>query len=110
MALVLDISLDDLIGDIATVAAKIAPLPYMPSPLPLPDHRKLSQQEIGAFSLELLDQLAACYLGWDRQQHVNTIRQNVPLQDVHPLSVAFFAHHIQHPFRHLTPAAPFGGT
>lgn len=103
MALVLDVRFDHLIGDVAAAAAKIAPRPYMPSPVALPDHRKLPQQEIGTLPLELLDEPTDRDLGWNRQQHVNMIRGNVPLQDVHPLPAAFLAHHIPHPFRHRTP-------
>jgi hypothetical protein len=33
----------------------------------LPDRRRLPQQEIGAFPLELLDQPADRHLRWDRQ-------------------------------------------
>ena len=34
---------------------------------------------------------------------MNMIGRNVPLQDVHPLPAAFFAHHIPNPFRYRTP-------
>lgn len=65
MTLVLDVRLDDLIGDVAAAAAKIAARPPVPSPVALPDRRKLPQQEIGAFPLEALDQPADRHLGWD---------------------------------------------
>jgi len=65
MTWVLDVRLDDLIGNVATAAAKIAARPYVPSSVALPNRRKLPQQEIGAFSLEVLDQPADRDLGWD---------------------------------------------
>jgi len=65
MALVLNVGFDHLIGDVATAAAKIAARPHVPSPVALPNRRKLPQQQIGALSLELLDQPADRDLGWD---------------------------------------------
>ena len=102
MTLVLDVRLDHLIGDVAAAAAKIAARPHVPSPVALPDRRKLPQQEIGAFPLEVLDQPTDRHLGRDRQQHMHMIRRNVPLQDVHPLPAAFLANHLPNPFRHHT--------
>ena len=34
---------------------------------------------------------------------MNMIGRNVPLQDIHPLPAAFFAHHLPNPFRYRTP-------
>ena len=47
MALVLNVGFDHLIGDVATAAAKIATRPHVPSPVALPNRRKLPQQQIG---------------------------------------------------------------
>jgi len=103
MTWVLDVRFDHFIGDIPTAAAKIAPRPHVPSPVALSDRRKLPQQEIGAFPLEVLDQPADRHLGWNRQQHVHMIGRNVPLQNVHLLPAAFFAHHLPDPFHYRTP-------
>lgn len=102
MTLVLDVRFDHFIGDVATAAAKIAARPHVPSPVTLPDRRKLLQQDIGAFPLEALDQPTDRHLGRGRQQHVNMIGRNMPLQDVHPLPSAFLANHISNPLRHRT--------
>jgi len=55
MTLVLDVRLDDLIGDIAAAAAKIAARPHVPSPVAC----RMSQTPATKdrhFSLELLDE------------------------------------------------------
>lgn len=66
MTLILDVRFDHLIGDIAAAAAKMAARPHVPSPIALPDRRKLPQQEIGTFPLEVLDQPTDRHLGRDR--------------------------------------------
>ena len=102
MALILDVRFDHLIGDVAAAAAKIAARPHVSTPIALPDRRKLSQQDIGTFPLEGLDQPTDRHLGRDRQQHRHMIRRNVPLPDVYPLPAAFLANHLPNPFRHRT--------
>jgi hypothetical protein len=97
-----NVRFDDLGGDIAATAAKVAPCPDMASPKALPHVGKFGQQPIGAFAFHPLDQATDGDVRRDRDHHMDMVRRDVPLQDVDAGLLALFADDGPDPFGHLT--------
>jgi len=102
MRLLRTIGLDDLVGDVATAATKVAPRPDMTAPKALPQVEKLTEQAIGAFALHPLDQATDGDVRWDGDPHMDLSRGDMPLQDIDARLLTCFVDNGPHPFRHLT--------
>ena len=102
MRLLRNVRFDDLVSNIATAAAEVAPRPDMAAPKALPHMRKFGQQTLGAFALHPLDEATDRHVWWDRDHHMDMVRRDVPLEDIDAGLLALFTDDGPDPFGHLT--------
>lgn len=94
MVLAFDVLLDDVIGHISAAAAEIAPCPEVPSPVCLARMGVLAEQLVGSFPFEPLHEPTDCDVRRDRNEQVDVIARNMPLDDIHILTLADLPDHI----------------
>jgi hypothetical protein len=99
MALVGNIRLDDVFGDLPAAATEIAARPDLSSPVTFTNLGKLTQQNVGFLSLQLLHSSIHRDLRRNRAHHVDMISRKMALQNIDTLSSTRFRNDIAHPFR-----------
>jgi hypothetical protein len=102
MRLLRNIGFDDLIGDVATTTAKVAPCPHMASPQALPHVGQFGQQPIGAFPFHALDQATDGDVRRDGEHHLDMVWRDVPSEDIDAGLLALFTDDSSDPFGDLT--------
>jgi hypothetical protein len=102
MRLLRNIGFDDLIGDVAATAAKVAPCPHMASPKALPHVEKFDQQTIGAFPFHSLDPATDGDVRRDGDHHIDMVWRDVPSEDIDAGLLALFTDDSSDPFCVLT--------
>ena len=102
MGLLRNVRFDDLVRDVATAAAEVAPSPHMASPKALAQMGKLREQTIGAFTFHPLDQPTDGDVWRDRDQDMPMIWGDMPLEDIDTRLLTFFPDDRTHSFRHFT--------
>ena len=102
MRLLGNVRFDDLVGDVAAAATKVAPRPDMAPPKALPHMGKFGQQPIGAFAFHPLDQAADRDVRRDGDHHMDMVGQDLPLEDIDAGLLALFTDDATAPFCDLT--------
>ena len=81
MTLVLDVSLNHVIGNVSAAATEVPSSPKVPTPESFAQMRELVEQDVRATTLDALHQLANFDLRWNRHHQMNVIPGNMPLQN-----------------------------
>ena len=81
MVLLLNVLLDDFVGDVATADAEVSARPHVTTPELLSQVRKLMHHFIRTLPFQHLEQPADGHLRWNAHKQMDMIFRDMPLDD-----------------------------
>lgn len=101
-ALVFNIGLDDIVGDVATAATKVTTSPHVAAQKRFSKMGKFAEQLMRTFPFQPLNQTANRYLRRYRDQQMHMVFGYMPFQYLNFLHSTYFSNQITYPSPHFS--------